>query len=254
MKDGAISDSHRMFALLSTLCQSPISWYTSGPAQKFILRQIKAIDSAHLGGTGAQNGNESVNVADPVDVNLDVCLLMLYGHILFTSTSYTFALGMWCISSLAHSPMLLLRNLTILNEIGYFLRARALDPENLMVNLSLGLAYVHYGLKRQSANRQYLILQGQAFIDQYVDAQRRRANGQHQAEVFYNIGRLFHLLGIASVAMDYYEQASRAAALHSDRSSAEDIRSISRINQVISLLSVGNNKLALGLLKKEILI
>ncbi|CAI6097131.1 unnamed protein product [Clonostachys chloroleuca] len=229
MKDGAISDSHRMFALLSTLCQSPISWYTSGPAQKFILRQIKAIDSAHLGGTGAQNGNESVNVADPVDVNLDVCLLMLYGHILFTSTSYTFALG-------------------------YFLRARALDPENLMVNLSLGLAYVHYGLKRQSANRQYLILQGQAFIDQYVDAQRRRANGQHQAEVFYNIGRLFHLLGIASVAMDYYEQASRAAALHSDRSSAEDIRSISRINQVISLLSVGNNKLALGLLKKEILI
>lgn len=26
-------------------------------------------------------------------LNMDICLLMLYGHILFTSTSYTYAIG-----------------------------------------------------------------------------------------------------------------------------------------------------------------
>jgi hypothetical protein len=95
MRDGGISDSSRMFALLSKLCQSPVSWYTSGPAQKFILRQIKAIDMTYeaanknLSGTGTldQDG------AATEKLNMDICLLMLYGHILFTSTSYTYAIG-----------------------------------------------------------------------------------------------------------------------------------------------------------------
>ncbi|KAF5019761.1 hypothetical protein F66182_8198, partial [Fusarium sp. NRRL 66182] len=121
MREGATSDSYRMFALLSNLCQSPVSWYTSGPAQKYILRQIKAMDEAY-----AKKDAKAV-ISNGPEMALDACVLMLYGHILFTSTSYTYALG-------------------------YFLRSRALDPENPMVNLSLGLAYVHYGLKRQSTN------------------------------------------------------------------------------------------------------
>ncbi|SPJ81661.1 related to transcription initiation factor TFIIIC [Fusarium torulosum] len=116
MREGATSDSYRMFALLSNLCQSPVSWYTSGPAQKYILRQIKAMDDVY---TEADSGSDLTQNKEPA---LDACVLMLYGHILFTSTSYTYALG-------------------------YFLRSQALDPQNPMVNLSLGLAYVHYGLK-----------------------------------------------------------------------------------------------------------
>lgn len=97
MRDGGVSDSYRMFAMLSKLCQSPVSWYTSGPAQKYILRQIKAIDARHEEkfiqrrerGEVADNGHIATT-----DLNVDVCLLMLYGHILFTSTSYTYAIGM----------------------------------------------------------------------------------------------------------------------------------------------------------------
>lgn len=95
MKDGGMSDAYRVFPLLSNLCQSPISWYTSGPAQKYILRQIKAMDSSlqsapedscrHVVGHDSSLGS--------LKPELDVCLLMLYGHILFTSTSYTYALG-----------------------------------------------------------------------------------------------------------------------------------------------------------------
>lgn len=94
MKDGITTDSHRMFALISILCQSPITWYTSGPAQKFILRQIRSIDSEEMSKMAGRGGfDNQVNSTTHKDVNLDVCLLMLYGHILFTSTSYTYALS-----------------------------------------------------------------------------------------------------------------------------------------------------------------
>lgn len=90
------SDSYRMFAALCRLCQSPASWYNSGPAQKYILRQIKIIDASHFATTQTDRSNEVV-VGDRTGTaeakQLDICLLMLYGHILFTSTSYTFALS-----------------------------------------------------------------------------------------------------------------------------------------------------------------
>lgn len=87
------SDSYRMFAALCRLCQSPASWYNSGPAQKYILRQIKIIDASHLS-TGPLERQQHGGATGQVETKqLDVCLLMLYGHILFTSTSYTFALS-----------------------------------------------------------------------------------------------------------------------------------------------------------------
>ncbi|KAF9770555.1 hypothetical protein IL306_011877, partial [Fusarium sp. DS 682] len=193
MREGATSDSYRIFALLSNLCQSPVSWYTSGPAQKYILRQIKAMDEAY---TGDDSSSETGENREPV---LDACVLMLYGHILFTSTSYTYALG-------------------------YFLRSLALDPENPMVNLSLGLAYVHYGLKRQSTNRQYLLLQGQTYLSRYVElGQPGSTEGKTwtKAEAYYNIGRLYQLLGVNYLAHDYYSRAKRACRESHGRAKAK---------------------------------
>lgn len=92
MRDMATGDASRMYALLSSLCHSPVSWYTSGPAQKFILRQIKLIDS----NLGFGEQRETPEGGGDPSQGLDVCLLMLYGHILFTSTSYTYALGEFC--------------------------------------------------------------------------------------------------------------------------------------------------------------
>ncbi|KAF7561875.1 hypothetical protein G7046_g2248 [Stylonectria norvegica] len=225
MRDGAMSDSYRMFALLSCLCQSPVSWYTSGPAQKYILRQIKAMDDAGEanGSVDDQPGPES----STEDKNLDACLLMLYGHILFTSTSYTFALG-------------------------YFLRARALDADNLMVNLSLGLSYVHYGLKRQSTNRQYLLLQGQCFLTRYAElsqTQHDPARPSSAAEAYYNIGRLYQLLGLNYLAHEYYFKATEAAKVDGGDG---NINSIILNNELISLLNIRNNNGALALLREKI--
>lgn len=94
MKDGLASDSSRMFAFLSVICQSPIIWYTSGPVQKFLLRQIRVLDSEQMAVvTSKSEFSGDVNQTDASDIALDACLIMLYGHILFASTSYTYALG-----------------------------------------------------------------------------------------------------------------------------------------------------------------
>ncbi|KAG5986535.1 hypothetical protein E4U52_000158 [Claviceps spartinae] len=131
---------------------------------------------------------------------------------------------------------------------GYFLRARSLDPTNSMVNLSLGLAYIHYGLKRQSTNRQYLLLQGQAFLAEYSQ-QDSHDSGYGAAERLYNMGRLFQLLGISHLSSKYYAQALDKCK---DEDAPSDLPSLISANTVISLLSVGNTEVALAVLKKNL--
>lgn len=179
------TDSYRMFAALCRACQSPVSWYSSGPAQKYILRQIKAMDRTLLPPELAEKSMMAWDTAVPQEANgkrhedLDVALLMLYGHILLTSTSYTYALN-------------------------YFLRAAALDPTNPMVNLSTGIAYIHYGFKRQSDNRQFIVAQGLHFIFEYYEARRTSDEITERLEAHYNVGRSYHLLGLFHLAAEYY--------------------------------------------------
>ncbi|KAJ6780308.1 hypothetical protein PWT90_09391 [Aphanocladium album] len=225
MRDGVMSDSNRMFALLSKLCQSPVSWYTSGPAQKFILRQIRAIDNSYEELFATKFNPSDAGEATFSKIDMDVCLLMLYGHILFTSTSYTYA-------------------------ISYFLRARSLDPRNAMVNLSLGLAYVHYGLKRQSTNRQYLLLQGQAFISLYLEADEG-SGARPLAERYYNTGRLFQLLGLSQLGSNLYSKAIEANDV--ERRNA-DIDTLVAINSFMSFLTAGNKAAAFSLLRRKLVL
>ncbi|KAK4189579.1 hypothetical protein QBC35DRAFT_493061 [Podospora australis] len=172
------TDSYRMFSAMCRVCQTPVSWYTSGPAQKFILRQIKTMDNIVM--------KSRMPGADPSvtpDIGLDVCLLTIYGHILFTTTSYTYALS-------------------------YFARAASIDPHNCLINLSTGLAYIHYALKRQATNRQYLLAQGFAFLFRYHgDRIRESADKPAQRqEAHFNIARAYSLIGLGNLAVEYYRK------------------------------------------------
>ncbi|CAN8096486.1 unnamed protein product [Discula destructiva] len=190
----ASTDSYRIFSALCRTCQSPVSWYASGPAQKYILRQIKAMDRTLLPADLAQEAMSVWDTAVPRDEpnavrheNIDVTLLMMYGHILLTSTSYTYALN-------------------------YFLRAAALDPDNPMVNLSTGIAYVHYAMKRQAENRQFIIAQGMHYMFAYYDARRASADVTERLEAHYNVARCYHLLGIFHLAAEFYARVLAEAA------------------------------------------
>lgn len=120
-----------------------------------------------------------------------------------------------------------------------------------MINLSLGLAYVHHGMKRQSANRQYLILQGQAFIWQYAEQAVNPDDPSSSNEIYYNIGRLFHLLGMTSMALKYY---SIVTDQRGTSSKDTDIYLLSKANQAISLLSVSNKSKALRVIKDSLVL
>jgi general transcription factor 3C polypeptide 3 (transcription factor C subunit 4) len=199
----AATDSYRVFSALCRVCQSPVSWYASGPAQKYILRQIKAMDRTLLPNDIAESTMGTWDRAVPREEGqgprheaLDVSLLMLYGHILLTSTSYTYALN-------------------------YFLRAVSLDPANPMVNLSTGIAYVHYAMKRQAENRQFIIAQGMHYMFEYYNARCASADVVERLEAHYNVARCYHLLGIYHLAAEFYGRALSEAKEHRDRNGGE---------------------------------
>ncbi|KAK4224754.1 transcription factor tau subunit sfc4 [Podospora fimiseda] len=173
------TDSYRMFSAMCRVCQTPVSWYTSGPAQKFILRQIKTMDNIVM----KTNSSEGEGGEKTPEIGLDVCLLTIYGHILFTTTSYTYALS-------------------------YFARAASIDPNNCLINLSTGLAYIHYALKRQATNRQYLLTQGFAFLFRYYHDRLRDSKDSpaQRQEAHFNIARAYSLIGLGNLAVEYYKK------------------------------------------------
>lgn len=119
-----------------------------------------------------------------------------------------------------------------------------------MISLCLGLAYVHYGLKRQASNRQYLLLQGQSFITEYLEFEDED-KGRPMAERYYNVGRLFQLLGLNALSADYYRRASDA---NKGEDKIKDIDINIALNSVVSLLAAGNNRLASKILKESIVL
>ncbi|KAI0879652.1 hypothetical protein GGS24DRAFT_438205 [Hypoxylon argillaceum] len=181
------SDPFRMFAALCRLCPSPASWYASGPVQKYMLRQIKLMDRA-LVSEGGEDSEEEEAKANGGRVypskELDVTLLVLYGHILFVSNSFTYALN-------------------------YFLRAYSIDPGNQMILLSVGQCYIHYALKRQSENRQYLLVQGFVFLHRYYDLKVASADAAERQEAHYNMARSYHAIGIPHLAAEFYQRVLR---------------------------------------------
>lgn len=186
------SDAFRMYSALGRLAHSSGTWFAHSKVQKFTLRQIKMMDAKLL---PADKQTKILGQFDPKvypGTEQDVQLLMLYGHILFISNSFTFALN-------------------------YFVRAHALDPDNLMVNISIGQAYLHYGLKRQTENRQQSITQGLLFLHRYYDMKLARAltSGQRQ-EAHYNLARTYHEIGLAHLAAEFYQRVFREAESESD--------------------------------------
>ncbi|KAI5285945.1 transcription factor TFIIIC subunit tfc4 [Ascosphaera aggregata] len=193
-----VTDTYRLFATLSRSCGDPRkSLFHSSPSMKFMLRQIKAIDytlpNDPFNLTQVRRTRESVfqeraalTTKDAegkliAAENMDVAILLIYGHILYAGTSYT-------------------------NALNYFFRAYALDPENPAILLSIGLSYIHHSLKRQSDNRHYLIMQGLSFMKEYERIISGSNVLQEKQEAEFNLARVWHMLGLAHLAIDGYKK------------------------------------------------
>ena len=96
-----VTDGYRLFSALNRLCDSANSWYNSGPTQKYILRQLKAMDFSLVDNSSQRSlfqekasyttKDRAGNLIQASD--LDVALLMLYGHILYVGKSYAYSIS-----------------------------------------------------------------------------------------------------------------------------------------------------------------
>jgi general transcription factor 3C polypeptide 3 (transcription factor C subunit 4) len=161
---------------------------------KFMLRQIKAMDftipdsDSRYVRSSVWNERATLSTRDeegkPIPAEeLDIALLVLYGHILYSGNSFYPALN-------------------------YFFRAYALDDQNPAVLLSIGLSYIHHSLKRQCENRHYLIMQGLSFMDEYRRVREKPGSLlSEKQEMEFNFARVYHSLGLAHLAVEGYERA-----------------------------------------------
>ena len=96
-----VTDGYRLFSALNRLSDSQNDWYNCGPSQKFILRQLKAVDFSLLGDARRKSlfqerasyttKDDSGNLIRAQE--MDIALLMLYGHILYAGKSYAYAVS-----------------------------------------------------------------------------------------------------------------------------------------------------------------
>ncbi len=96
-----VTDGYRLFSALNRLCDSANSWYNCGPSQKYVLRQLKAMDFSLVGDARSKSlfqerasyttKDKKGNLIQAED--MDVALLVLYGHILYVGRSYSYALS-----------------------------------------------------------------------------------------------------------------------------------------------------------------
>lgn len=153
------------------------------PENNMQVRQGKATrESIYQERASLTTRDEMTGEAIPAE-EMDVALLVLYGHILYSGNSFYPALN-------------------------YFFRAYALDDQNPAVLLSIALCYIHHSLKRQSENRHYLIMQGLAFMHEYRRVREKDGSLlQERQEMEFNFARVYHTLGLAHLAVEGYQRA-----------------------------------------------
>ena len=96
-----VTDSYRLYTSLNRLCNGPRSCFNAPPSQKYLLRQVKAMDYCLIQEDQSKTlfqERASCTMKDdegnPIKAEeLDVGLLVLYGHVLYAGTSYAFALS-----------------------------------------------------------------------------------------------------------------------------------------------------------------
>ncbi|KAJ3131473.1 transcription factor TFIIIC subunit tfc4 [Physocladia obscura] len=82
----------------------------------------------------------------------------------------------------------------------YYIDAYKMVPTDPLINLSTGLAFLHWGMTRSVDNRHRRILQAFTFLFQYEELR----NGNPEA--LYNLGRAFQQLGLNTYAVEYYQK------------------------------------------------
>jgi general transcription factor 3C polypeptide 3 (transcription factor C subunit 4) len=186
------SDLIRLYSYANGLC-SIHEAYSTQLTQKTLLRFIKASDYALLSPLERKRLNFSMKERSVWEAKFiyekyrklitehDPNLLSLFGHVMCCGASYPSALN-------------------------YYFRAFAVEAEDPILNLCIAASYIQHGLKRLAENRHYQIQQGMAFAERYRKLRCKDNVPEFCQEAEYNLGRLYHLLGLTYLAIPAYER------------------------------------------------
>ncbi|XP_071389265.1 general transcription factor 3C polypeptide 3 [Centroberyx affinis] len=87
------------------------------------------------------------------------------------------------------------------HALGQYVQAFRTHPSNPLYSLCVGLTFFHMASQKFVAKRHPLLLQGFSFLWRYVELR-----GECQ-ESMYNLGRALHQMGLAHLAIHYYQKA-----------------------------------------------
>jgi general transcription factor 3C polypeptide 3 (transcription factor C subunit 4) len=189
------TNSYRLPSAIHRAVHGDADAFGFGPEQKFWLRQIKIVDFLNLTpkerdvfyktkkAMRTRDGVEQTVKSQSLHVNapeLDADLLALYGHMLLVAGAAT-------------------------TSLNYYFRAYVLRPDDAMINLCLALGYLNWAWKRQSANRQFMIQQGFAFLNRYAELRRKVAietrDDAKLQEVEFNEAMAYGHMGLFHLAV-----------------------------------------------------
>ena len=88
----------------------------------------------------------------------------------------------------------------------YLFRVLAMQPENLVVNLSIATTYITSSMHKSAENKQYAVAQGMSFLYRYYDLRVASGKAVHLQEAEYNVARMWHMLGSPHLAVPAYEK------------------------------------------------
>lgn len=123
-----------------------------------------------------------------------------------------------------------------------------------MINLNVGLAYIHHAIKRQAENRQYLILQGLTFLFNYYNSRKISHKLEERQEAHYNMARVYHMLGLTNLAIPYYDSVFMEVEGVGREESREDLLTDTAYNLQSIYAMSGNQELADMITRKWLVI
>ncbi|CAI4062223.1 transcription factor TFIIIC subunit TFC4 SKDI_07G3010 [Saccharomyces kudriavzevii IFO 1802] len=203
-----------------SLCRGPSSLniLSSTIQQKFFLRQLKAFDSCRY--NTEVNGQASITnkEVDNPDKKSSPYLYYIYAVLLYSSRGF-------------------------LSALQYLTRLENDIPDDPMVNLLMGLSHIHRAMQRLTAQRHFQILHGLRYLYRYYTIRKDQYTDLEKQEADYNLGRAFHLIGLVSIAVEYY---NRVLENYHD----EKLKKHAAYNSIIIYQQSGNAELADNLMEK----
>lgn len=149
--------------------------------QKYFLRHLKAYDSLLTSSKVSGSAQVTIDVKDFNFTREHPQLLYIYACLLGSNRTFS-------------SPIV------------YLTRAYRQYYNDPTICFMLGLAHVHRSMQRNTNNRHIQLLQGISYLMEYKEAREKNATVYEKQEIEYNFGRLFHMIGLTTLAVKHYNK------------------------------------------------